>query len=230
MCFVVLWAVYNVDLQFVVRGLLFTLVDAFFKDFDVAGSVRVPDDGPIILACAPHANQFVDPIVVQKACSKRNDIGFLAAAKTVRRKYVGKICKILQAIPVERAQDLAVLGIGTIAVDAGSTKVQGHGAAFTTQAKPGDLLVITEPAKYKGCTSRIKSIDGDANVTMKRAFSYPKGHQSGNAGVVAERMDAASFKIHPLLDQSSVFEAVFDRLERGGGYWYLSGRGLSRPN
>ena len=50
---------------------------------------------------------------------------------------------------------------------------------------------------------------------MKRPFSFPAGHVSGNTGVVGERMDAVSFKIHPLLDQSSVFEAVFERLERG---------------
>jgi glycerol-3-phosphate O-acyltransferase / dihydroxyacetone phosphate acyltransferase len=214
--FVALWAAYNVDPRFVVRGVLFTLIDAFFKDFDVAGSVRVPDAGPIILACAPHANQFVDPICIQKACAKRRDIGFLAAAKTVRRRYVGQVCKILQAIPVERAQDLAVVGVGTFAVSAGSVTVKGHGTQFDTQSKPGDLLVVTAPAKYKGCTSRIRAIGGAGVATMKRAFRFPAGHATGSEGVVAEHMDAVSFKIHPLLDQSCVFEAVFDRLERGG--------------
>ena len=40
------------------------VVDIFFKYNDVGGLESVPRTGSIILAIAPHQNQFLDPIVV----------------------------------------------------------------------------------------------------------------------------------------------------------------------
>ena len=57
------------------------------KNFDVAGEARIPATGPVMFVCAPHANQFLDGIVVMKAVG-RSDVGFLTAAATMRRKYV----------------------------------------------------------------------------------------------------------------------------------------------
>ena len=55
----------------VVPPVFFTAAALYFKDFDVAGAHRVPDEGqPVLLVCAPHANQFIDPIVVLKVCSQ----------------------------------------------------------------------------------------------------------------------------------------------------------------
>ena len=76
---------HTLDMQIVIREALFNVIDVFFRDFDVAGVNRVPLTGPVILCCAPHANQFVDPMVVLKALSHRKDIGFLTAAKSMRR-------------------------------------------------------------------------------------------------------------------------------------------------
>jgi len=210
--FIGLWSIQNIQAKLVVRGILFTACEAFFKDFDVEGSMRVPDEGPVILACAPHANQFVDPLVVLKAISSRQDIGFLAAAKTMRKKYIGAIAKTTQAIPVERPQDLATTGAGTVEVAAGSCVVSGHGTRFSTALKVGDLLYINS-GEEKGCTARIKAIDSDTQLTLKRPLKWPV--TGTNTGVLLDRLDASSYKIHPLLDQSAVFEAVFDRLNEG---------------
>eukprot|EP00954_Amorphochlora_amoebiformis_P028377 1391561-Amorphochlora_amoeboformis.AAC.1 len=67
MIFFIFWGVYNVDLGVV-----------FFKNFDVAGKSNVPEDGPVIFACAPHNSQFVDGLCVLKAVP-RPDLGFLVA-------------------------------------------------------------------------------------------------------------------------------------------------------
>ena len=75
--FITLWCLENINPKLVIRGVLFTMAEVFFKDFDVAGKSRIPDDGPIILACAPHANQFVDPIVITKALAQRKDVSAL---------------------------------------------------------------------------------------------------------------------------------------------------------
>ena len=206
--FIAIWAVQNVKAKLVVRGVLFTAAEVFFKDFDVAGKSRIPDEGvPVILACAPHANQFVDPIVVTKAISSRKDIGFLCAAKTMRKKWIGKIAKTTNAISVERPQDLATTGSGTLEIEPGSCNVKGNGTRFTDEMKCGDLLFISSGAE-KGYASRITEITNDTNLVLKRPLK-------NSTMLLTTRLNAAEYKIHPLLDQSSVFDAVYDRLHAG---------------
>ena len=210
--FISVWCLQNLNPKLVVRGVLFTMAEVFFKDFDVAGQMRVPDEGPIILACAPHANQFVDPIVVTKAISSRKDIGFLAAASTMRKPYIGAIAKIAQSIGVERPQDLASTGTGTLEIEPASLVVKGNGTQFTTFMKPGDLLIISK-GEMKGCSSRVTSIESDAVLRLSRPMSWPV--LATKSGPLTERVNAASYKIHPLLDQSAVFDSVHDRLNEG---------------
>mgnify|MGYP002019310383 FL=1 len=80
------------------------LIEAFFKEFDNS-MCEVPEKGPVLLACGPHANQLVDSIVVLKSLYKRVDIGFLTASKTMKSKYFGQMARILRSIPVTRPQD-----------------------------------------------------------------------------------------------------------------------------
>jgi hypothetical protein len=101
--------------------------DLFFKEIGSRGSHKIPKSGPVLFACAPHANQasawrlhsfsssplllgaesrfggpcgqssaadwcewqFLDPVVVLRAATGRSDIGYLAAAKSMRRKFIG---------------------------------------------------------------------------------------------------------------------------------------------
>ena len=71
--FVLIWAGHNIDVRFVVRGVLFTLVDAFFKTL-TSGAVR-PDDGPIILACARTLTSLLTQSLFKRR-AKRRDGGF----------------------------------------------------------------------------------------------------------------------------------------------------------
>ena len=109
------WAILNLDQRVVLRGLLFMLIEAFFKEFDNS-MCDVPKSGPALLACGPHANQLVDSIVVLKSLYKREDIGFLTASKTMKSKYFGQMARILRSIPVTRPQDEAVPGRGRVSV------------------------------------------------------------------------------------------------------------------
>ena len=140
-------------------------------------------------------------------------IGFLSAAVTMRKPYIGTIAKVMQSIPVERPQDLATVGKGTIEVEPGSHTVKGTGTCFTLAMKPGFLLVINSGPE-KGCSSRITSIESNTVLTLKRPLQWPRTAVD-TTGPLLDRLDAAAYKIHPLLDQSSVFEAVYDRLNEG---------------
>ena len=42
------------------------VIDIFFRDVRARGAHNIPKTGPVILACAPHANQFLDPIILLK--------------------------------------------------------------------------------------------------------------------------------------------------------------------
>jgi 1-acyl-sn-glycerol-3-phosphate acyltransferase len=118
--FYAIWCANNLDGKVMLRSFLFSILEIFFRNVDVAGSARIPDTGPVLFACGPHNNQFVDGIVMLRATAKRKDVAMIAAAVTMRRKYVGKGAKMLGAVPVERPQDLAVTGKGKITLNPGT--------------------------------------------------------------------------------------------------------------
>eukprot|EP00938_MAST-03A_sp_MAST-3A-sp1_P000317 g317.t1 len=132
--FFAVWASTNLDSSRFLRRFFSTLVEIFFRNFDVAGKARIPLEGGVIFACAPHANQFVDGLVVMRAVSPRK-LGFLVAAKTMRRKYVGAMARALGGISVERAQDVAILGKGKIH-KLNDTTLSGIGTQFTRDVRP----------------------------------------------------------------------------------------------
>lgn len=41
-------------------------------------------------------------------------VNFIMAAKSVRRPIIGDLAKLMDVVPVERAQDLAIVGKGKI--------------------------------------------------------------------------------------------------------------------
>ncbi|GAB5359032.1 hypothetical protein AAMO2058_000509600 [Amorphochlora amoebiformis] len=201
MIFFIFWGVYNVDLGVVLRRVLFGLVEVFFKNFDVAGKSNVPEDGPVIFACAPHNSQFVDGLCVLKAVP-RPDLGFLVAAVSLRRGFVGKIVRALNNIGVERPQDLAVAGSGEIIVEAESDVVKGVGTKFTSEAyKKCQVKIIEGKFKHKG--GKIKEVISDTEAKL-----YSPIGVEGKAIV--------KYKVIPHLDHSQVFEQVYKRLRRGG--------------
>ena len=65
------------------------------------------------------AQEFLDPLVVSQKCHRT--IGFLAAKKSMDRKYVGKMIKAMDSIPVKRPQDYMVKAKGTVTVE-GATR------------------------------------------------------------------------------------------------------------
>jgi len=63
-------------------------------------------------------------------------VKLIAAAKSMRRPIVGHIGRMMGGIPVERPQDLAVAGTGTLSSIDGNV-VYGNGTLFLNECKPG---------------------------------------------------------------------------------------------
>ncbi|CAJ0927629.1 14066_t:CDS:2 [Entrophospora sp. SA101] len=72
------------------------ILDIFFREVKSRGSHKIPKEGPVIFVAAPHANQFVDPLVLMRHCQRQ--VSFLIAEKSMKRRYIGSIAKAINAI------------------------------------------------------------------------------------------------------------------------------------
>jgi glycerol-3-phosphate O-acyltransferase/dihydroxyacetone phosphate acyltransferase len=188
------WAALNVEPSKIVWEFMFSFADIFFREVGVRGNFVVPRTGPVIFAIAPHANQFLDPIVVGSTAN-RDDIGYITAAATFRRTFVGKAAKWSNCIPVERPQDLAKTMEGKASVADDSDTVVGTDTSFT-KLKPTDILYL------KGCDPiAVKEIIDDTHLVLKSCLKH--------------KVQNVSIKAAPHVPQESFFKAVFDHLEAG---------------
>jgi glycerol-3-phosphate O-acyltransferase/dihydroxyacetone phosphate acyltransferase len=91
-------------------GLIYYLVKSvshlstkiYFKTIYVIGQENIPKDGPLII-CGNHSNQFIDPMMIMNYCER--EISFTMAASSFNKKVIGTIAKMLNVIPVYRAED-----------------------------------------------------------------------------------------------------------------------------
>jgi hypothetical protein len=121
-----------------VRTLMQFIMHSFFRDVQVLGKHNIPKRGPVIF-CGNHQNQFVDGCVLYSVAQR--DVRFMVAAKSMRRPLIGQLFQGGKAIPVERAQDKAILGKGKIRFD-DAINVIGIESEFTKQFKVGDTVKI----------------------------------------------------------------------------------------
>ena len=128
---------------------VFTIVvDLFFREIHPRSTWRIPKKGPVLFVAAPHANQFVDPLILMRTVRQdaRRRIAFLIAEKSTRRKFVGFASSLVGAVPVGRALDLKKPAKGIIYLpepEDDPTLVRGEGTNFEdAQYMVGGLLVL----------------------------------------------------------------------------------------
>jgi hypothetical protein len=139
--FVGAWILHNISARTFVYSAIHTSIEIFFRETGARNQFKVPPAGqPVLFVCAPHHNQFLDPFVVS-SLTGRSDCRFLTAAKTVRLRFLGWMARTLGSIPVERSQDIAREGKGTVWISPeDGTSVQGRGTNFTAVLGKGDTL------------------------------------------------------------------------------------------
>lgn len=88
-------------------------------EITVSHPERIPKDKPVMLVCAPHANQFVDAMVISTHLPRK--IYYIGAASSFRKyKVVGFFMKLMASIiPVERHQDVKKVLTGKATVKEG---------------------------------------------------------------------------------------------------------------
>ncbi|KAF9323090.1 hypothetical protein BG006_001767 [Podila minutissima] len=182
------------------------LLDIFFREIRPRGAHKIPQKGPVIFVAAPHANQFVDPLVLMRECGRR--VSFLAAKKSMDRKWIGMMARSMNAIPVERPQDLAKAGLGTIKLldrYGDPLRITGLGTKFTKELMVGDQISLPKDVG----TSAVVEIVSDTELIVKKEFKELKALE------LLTSADGSKYKCMPHMDQTNVYKTVFDRLNAG---------------
>eukprot|EP01127_Copromyxa_protea_P006677 TRINITY_DN16678_c0_g1_i1.p1 TRINITY_DN16678_c0_g1~~TRINITY_DN16678_c0_g1_i1.p1 ORF type:complete len:589 (-),score=88.36 TRINITY_DN16678_c0_g1_i1:40-1578(-) len=111
---------------------------------------------------------------------------------------VGFFSRAFDAIPVARPQDTAQTGTGTISIENGSVVVRGKGTKFTQEFVVGKHSITPKGED----PLRIKEIKSDEEIIL----GYP----------VCKDFVDHPFKIFEVLDQSSMYSNVWDKLGSNG--------------
>ncbi|KAF2706334.1 hypothetical protein K504DRAFT_438527 [Pleomassaria siparia CBS 279.74] len=214
------------------------LVELFFREVHPRGSWKVPREGPVIFVCAPHANQFVDPLILMRMVKKETGrrIHFLTAEASMKRKFVGTMASLTGAVPVGRAMDSAHAATGQIYLPDPLNDpclVRGVGTSFEDKDfHPGGTLLLPK-VNGLSASAEIQEIKGPEELKLKRPFKGGIAMQqlTGRNDMTedgkfvdgaeaktgpAPGFEGTSFKVAPKLDQNKVYEAVHQVLHRGG--------------
>ncbi|KZF23755.1 hypothetical protein L228DRAFT_253014 [Xylona heveae TC161] len=204
--------------------ILNTLVELFFRAIEVRGRWKIPRKGGVILVAAPHANQIMR--------NMNRQVSWLMAEKSFERKFVGEIARKLGTVPVARTMDRAKPGKGSVYLPdpiENPLLLRGIGTDFTgPDFAVGSTIYL--PA-INGQSERldIADIRGPEEVILKKAPSSADAlyQLTGEHNVfgLESNVDCkkgypsfagSRYKVAPHMDQSHVYQAVFDRLNQGG--------------
>ncbi|CZT40927.1 probable CTR1 suppressor protein [Rhynchosporium secalis] len=212
------------------------LVDLFFREVHPRGSWKVPRRGPVIFVAAPHANQFVDPLILMRTlrteCHRR--AAFLIAAKSMNRWLIGWFARKVGAVPVGRALDMVKPGSGTIYLPDPINDpllVRGVGTRFDgEEVQIGGLLVLPS-INGTAANAEVEEVISATEIKLKKPFKGQAAMQQltgredvDSNGRFADQtvkggpdgFSGSKYKTAPKVDQTQVYDAVFDRLSAGG--------------
>ncbi|KAL7273048.1 Glycerol-3-phosphate/dihydroxyacetone phosphate acyltransferase [Rhizina undulata] len=197
------------------------LVDLFFREVHPRGAFRIPRKGPVIFVAAPHANQFVDPLILMRAVrlESRRRIAFLVAEKSMRRRFIGWLSRCVGAVPVARALDMTKAAAGRIYLpdpEGQPLKIRGIGTTFTKDLTKGGLLVLPTVGKQSAASSEVAEVLSDEEVILKKEFKGKTALEQLTAPGGEGEERGTKFKVAPKVDQTQVYDAVFERLNSGG--------------
>ena len=154
----------------------------------------------------------------------------------MRRKFIGAMARAVGAVPVARAMDMTKPGTGKIYLPDplhDPTLVKGVGTQFDKECQVGGLIALPT-VNGTAASADVAEITGPYELRLKKEFkgvdaikqltgrddigADGKVMNSGANGgkVLADGYQGTTFKVAPKVDQTKVYDAVFDRLNQGG--------------
>lgn len=204
------WILVNVSPRVLVLNFLGGCCDVFFRQIVALGAHKLAQStSPMLLAIAPHSNQFIDPMIVMKTLKR--PIGFLCAAKSMRYKravsdLVAFFARTMESVPVERAQDLAKWGDGTI--ETTDDACHGRDTRFSSFGV-GDQILVAD-GDHKGAVAKIAEIVSDSMIKLVTPLTKELNDET--LGSVAP----CRYKVIPKLQHNETYGAVYERLHDNG--------------
>ncbi|PKY02576.1 putative glycerol-3-phosphate acyltransferase Sct1 [Aspergillus campestris IBT 28561] len=212
------------------------LVDLFFREVHPRGSWKIPRKGPMILVAAPHANQFVDSLILMRVLRSEahRRISWLIAEKSFRRKFIGMLARGIGTVPVSRAMDNMKPGKGMIYLPDPvnqPTLVRGVGTDFEGPGYEKDGTIALPTINGVSHNGTIAEIHGPEELVLKKPLTHKDAlfqltgrtdisDEGKFTGDVADQdlgdFKGSKFKVSPHVDQTAVYNAVFARLNAGG--------------
>lgn len=229
---------FNIFSVYGIVSVFFGLVlSIFFRNVGFRGLHKIPKKGPVIFVAAPHCNQFVDPMVLMHILPR--PVYFLIAAKSMGRKIIGFFGRLAKAIPVTRPQDLMVKGgkNGLAKPVLDGIKILAIAKAHANQSSVGesefttgrvliienfDLLSLKMPEKALGWQISLSADGPIVSADAPGISTYAVQEIIASASILLLRKPIPDtpnqqyyFNLLPVIDQSSTYDNVYERLLEG---------------
>ncbi|GMI26355.1 hypothetical protein TeGR_g583, partial [Tetraparma gracilis] len=212
----------NEILYFSVKIFFHSILSIFFSQVEIIGMDNIPRNGPVIFV-GNHANQFVDGIMLMMTAQHK--VSFLVAEKSWYRPIIGHFAYAMGAVPVARAQDKSKKGSGSFKLTASrrasdapapadgaaaakatttTVTVSGSGTAFSDELRVGDKCRVA------GSDVGLKVVRIQSDEALE--LEVPLDRKEFLADTTTEH----KFDILERVDQSTVYNKVLNKLEKGG--------------
>ncbi len=193
-------------------------LDIFFREVCARGTWRIPKRGPVIIIAAPHANQFVDSILLMRILKHHANhrLCFLIAEKSMKEPYIGTMAAYMGALPVVRAMDNVKSAEGEIYLpnpQNDPTLVHGKGTDFMNSAfMVGGSIILPKVGNEGPEQQPIAEILGPEELRLRKPFKTSNADHPRSEAL----RKGTTFLLAPHIDQSKMFDAVFRELCAGG--------------
>ncbi|KAG8779631.1 hypothetical protein FRC20_002846 [Serendipita sp. 405] len=195
------------------------VTNLFFREIRPRGAFNIPRQGPVIFVAGPHANQFLDPLLLMSEAHRdaRRRVSFLIAAKSMKRKAIGLFASLMSSIPVIRAADDAKTGKGVVYITAEQpTILYGVNTKFTLELAPKKQVMLGKALNF--ATAEVVEVISDTEARLKKEFGGESGKGTAKILDALKEKDAQGldYKVMPFVDQAEMYSAVYDKLKQGG--------------
>lgn len=191
-------------------------LDIFFREIHSRSTWRIPKRNPVIVVAAPHANQFVDSVLLMRILKQHagRRVSFLTAEKSLREPYIGPLAVRMGALPVTRAMDNIRPGKGEVSLadpTGDKTLLRGRNVDFTTLSV-GSLIILPKSGNDSPEQQAIAEILGPDHLRLKAPFKASKASEPLHEELLA----GTSYKVAPYVDQGEMYDTVFRSLSASG--------------
>lgn len=155
--------------------LLSILIDLFFREVHPRSSWKIPKKGPVIFVAAPHANQFIDPLILARLIrtEAHRRVAFLIAEKSLHRPAIGTFSKAMGAVGVGRALDATKRVPGKVFLpdpESDPTFLKGVGTDFTGADFQVGGLIVLPSVNNVAVNAEISEVLGPTELRVKKPF------------------------------------------------------------